>query len=372
MTPPNALSDTPPAWSSGMGSAAPWLVGSFGTEHLLSVQWVSSLEEACTSYHLSPFGLPYLELETFFANGGAHIAMVNCGTNDPNHPDYISPIPALLPIIRDHAPISFLLFSQTLSSNTMDGIHAALSDEIDQQQGLILQAPPAHITDANGVREWMDQHRLHAKHVAVYFPFVIHPMAQRAVSPVFAVAGLFHRFDHEFGPWRAPSGSAALLHGGMVPSIGVSNEDTITLTQLGCNVIRQFKVGTVVWGESTGMGLGHERAYWRYISIRRTLSAIRQQVKGLSEWIRSHVDQGHNQADANERGRAAIMMILDGFFKQGALIGDTPDSAYMVTTVPTDTGRCWHYGVCLMTAGEMMMTAFDLPDHPGAISHDVV
>jgi len=364
--------NTPPIGSSGMGTAAPWVIGAFGTEHILRVKWASSLEEACACYHLAPFGIPYLELDTFFANGGAHIAMVNLGTTDPHHPDHVPPIPALLPLIRTHAPLSFLLFSATLSDSLIIRLHQSLSPDIDQQQGLIVHTPPPSITDAGMVIPWMETHHLNHKHVAVYFPSVIHPMAQRAVSPVFAVSGLFHRFDHDVGPWRAPSGSAALLHGGVVPTIGVSNEETIALTQAGCNVIRQFKVGTMVWGESTGVGLRHERAYWRYISIRRTLAAIRQHISNLTAWIQSHVDQGQTRADAAEQGRMAIMKGLDGFFKQGGLVGETPESAYMVTTVPTDTGWCWHYGVCLMTAGEMIMTSFELPPRPTTPSDDMV
>lgn|GEM_PF-2610772 len=364
------VTDPPSAWSSGMGM--PCVVGSFGTDHILTLTWASSLDEACATYHLSPFGTPYLELDTFFANGGTHIAMVNVGTTDAHHTDYSPPLPSLVHTLEGHAPLSFLLFSNTIPDDTMALLHAHLAPVIDQQQGLVLHAPPAHITHASGIDPWMTDHDLHVKHVAVYFPHLIHPRAMCTVSPVFAMAGLFQRFDHEIGPWRAPSGTTALLHGGVTPAVSVCNEDTVSLTQLGCNVIRQFKVGTVVWGESTGVGLGHERAYWRYISIRRTLSAIRQHITGVSSWIRTHVEQGHDDADRAERGRQAILSVLNGWFTQGALVGSTAEAAYMVTTDPTDSGWCWHYGVCVMTEGEFIMTAFRLPARPENPSHDMV
>lgn len=329
------------------------VLGSYGPNRVGQVEWVSSLEECMGIYELSPFGVSHVEFASFFGNGGMQLMVMNVGEcgrwNDPTEGDVEWIRGALVGV----GVCDFLVCSETLGGVAMKSLMGCLLETVDRQQGMVLASPSAGI-GVNEVDEWMLEWGLHAKHVAVYFPRIRHREWGCEGSVIFAVAGLFSRFDHEVGPWRAPSGTSAVLEGHWVPVDTLSNEETIGLNRIGCNVVRQFKMGTLLWGGVTGVGLQHEQAYWRYISIRRSLLMIRRHVESLRGWLVENVGRDER---VGEWVTEAIRVFLVGLYDAGALVGKTVDEGYTLEFMSIDGAMVWQYGVCLMTEGEYMMSS---------------
>lgn len=159
------------------------------------------------------------------------------------------------------------------------------------------------------------------------------------LPPSAAIAGIYTFIDTTRGVWKSPANvSVSMVN---EPAINISHEDQEKLnidviSGKSINVIRPFPgIGTLVWGARTLDGNSQD---WRYINVRRTLIMIEQSLKLAT---RSYV------FEANDGGTwitisSMINNFLYNLWKQGALVGSTPEQAYNVqiglgsTMTPSD------------------------------------
>jgi len=90
------------------------------------------------------------------------------------------------------------------------------------------------------------------------------------------------------------------------------------------NAIRAFSGrGTLIWGARTLAGNDNE---WRYIPVRRFVNMVEESVSKSSAWVVFEP----NDANTWARVRAMVEVYLVEKWRDGALAGATPESAFFV------------------------------------------
>ena len=159
----------------------------------------------------------------------------------------------------------------------------------------------------------------------LYSTLVSH--ASRKLSllpPSGAIAGLFARTDNDLGVWKAPANRSVV--GLVEPSAAISEheQDLYARQEPALNPIRAFaNLGPLVWGARTLAVNDPERTY---INIHRTRIMIEQSIK---DGIAAYVFQP-NDANTWMTVKSMVANFLTGMWKQGALMGASPDQAFAV------------------------------------------
>lgn len=147
------------------------------------------------------------------------------------------------------------------------------------------------------------------------------------LPPSGALAGVYTIMDNERGVWRAPANVALSAVTGTTLALTADMQATLNVdaaTGKSINAIRVFPgQGVIVWGART---LDGNSGDWRYVNVRRTVIMIEQSMRLA---LNAYVFQPN---DANTWTRVSAMLnnFLTGLWKEGALVGATPDSAFSV------------------------------------------
>lgn len=145
--------------------------------------------------------------------------------------------------------------------------------------------------------------------------------------PTAAMAGTYARVDANRGVWKAPANIGLALVN--EPAINITDEDQQNLnvdstSGKSINAIREFAGrGTLVWGARTLAGNDNE---WRYINVRRLFTYVEESSKKATEFV---VFEGNN-ANTWQRVKGMIEAFLTGLWRDGALVGPTPQQAFFV------------------------------------------
>ncbi|MFC5473724.1 phage tail sheath family protein [Paraherbaspirillum soli] len=159
-------------------------------------------------------------------------------------------------------------------------------------------------------------------HAAAYYPWLQADWATTPIPPSAAVAGLYCSVDRERGVWKAPANVS--LKGGLRSRFQVSEALQGKFnTGKAINMIREFNgKGAVVWGARTLQ----DSDDWRYISIRRLFDTAQRDIKKA---MRFAVFEP-NSHPTWERVRSAVDNYLHSIWRQGGLMGSSPQEAYFV------------------------------------------
>jgi uncharacterized protein len=204
----------------------------------------------------------------------------------------------------------------------------------ERRGAMLLVDPPFRWTDVSRLSD-TDQGLAslvrRSPNAAFYFPHLLSAEPVRADQPhVFtpsgAVAGIIARTTHDVGPWHAPAGPAAVLHGFAGPSLNLSRPQSDSLIALGINPIRSFPSGVTVWGARTMAGSTASASEFKFIPVRRTALLIE---RGVSEGLH-HVASGPNDESTWARIRTWTSAFLHKLFRQGAFQGTSPQEAFFV------------------------------------------
>jgi uncharacterized protein len=146
------------------------------------------------------------------------------------------------------------------------------------------------------------------------------------LPPSSAMAGIYTAVDNSRGVWKAPANTS--VSSVISPSVKLTHDDqedlNLTVTGKSINAIRSFiGQGTIVWGARTLDGNSQD---WKYINVRRTLIYIEQSVKYAAK---AYVYEP-NTANSWVLIKSMISSFLNDLWKQGGLVGSTPDQAYQV------------------------------------------
>jgi phage tail sheath protein FI len=189
-----------------------------------------------------------------------------------------------------------------------------------------------------------------ADNAAIYFPRIIanDPLQKEQLdsfAPGGTIAGIFAQTDINRGVWTAPAGIQAAMQGVAGLSFGgttdagkLTDDDNGLLNSAAINCLRNLVGhGDVVWGARTLKGTDALASDWKYIPVRRLAYYIEQSVFHGTQWAVFEPNAPALWAQIT-RSVDTFMQML---FRQGALKGTTPASAYFVhcdntTNTPAD------------------------------------
>jgi phage tail sheath protein FI len=114
-----------------------------------------------------------------------------------------------------------------------------------------------------------------------------------------------------------------VVRGALNVETKVTSREQELLNPNGINCIRPFGTrGIRVWGART---LSSD-ASWRYVNVRRLFTYIEESILRGTQWIVFEP----NDLDLWQRVKRTINAFLIGLWRQGALLGATPEQAFYV------------------------------------------
>jgi uncharacterized protein len=162
---------------------------------------------------------------------------------------------------------------------------------------------------------------------AFYYPWITvrdpFPPGQYVnVPPSGHIAGIWARTDATRGVHKAPANE--IVRGAVNLSHLLTHQEQGVLNPEGVNVIRFFsQQGIVVWGART---VADGSSEWRYLNVRRLFNMIEESIVINTRWI---VFESNDRTLWNSI-RRDISAFLTRVWRDGALMGQTPEEAFFV------------------------------------------
>lgn len=184
--------------------------------------------------------------------------------------------------------------------------------------------PPPDL-DPDAALAWRAQSRIDSPTAAAYYPWieVSDPASGQttAAPPCGHAAGMWARVDGRAGPHRAPTAEALIAADG--PVVGLTAAQQHRLNRAGVNCLRTWPGPELrAWGARTLSG----DPELRYLHRQRTVGHI---VASIAEGTRWAVEAPHDERLC-ERLQATVSAFLNGWWRAGALLGDSPGQAFFV------------------------------------------
>ena len=183
----------------------------------------------------------------------------------------------------------------------------------------VLDMPPG--CDYEEAQRW--RRHFDSDKAALYFPWVVvlEHGRRRTVPPSGHVAGIFARGDREVGVHKAPAN--AIVEGIVDLDVLLRDVHLGILNDIGVNCMRPFGPrGLRLWGARTVSS----DAEWRYVNVRRTVSAIKAAINRGMQWV---VFETNDQRLWKQIERE-VAIFLGRLYSQGMLAGATAEEAFVV------------------------------------------
>jgi phage tail sheath protein FI len=170
-----------------------------------------------------------------------------------------------------------------------------------------------------------DSTQVDSKYAAFYYPWieVYDPLTkgQFLVPPGGSAAGIYARSDQERGVHKAPANE--VIRGATDLEFKITKGEQGILNPRGVNCIRVFPGrGIRVWGARTTSS----DPLWKYINVRRLFLFLEESIEEGTQWV---VFEPNNEK-LWARVRQTITQFLTRVWKDGALMGTTPEEAFFV------------------------------------------
>lgn len=162
---------------------------------------------------------------------------------------------------------------------------------------------------------------------ALYYPWIrvmdpFSPGDLIDVPPSGHLAGIFARTDSGRGVHKAPANEP--VRGALNVNYRLTDEEQGVLNDAGVNCIRFFPgEGIRVWGART---LASSSSPWRYLNVRRLFNMIEKSIARSTRWVVFEPND-HRLWKSIRRDVSAFLRLL---WRQGALMGRTPEQAFFV------------------------------------------
>ena len=160
---------------------------------------------------------------------------------------------------------------------------------------------------------------------AYYFPWIVmrDPFSSKdmiAAPPSGHIAGIYARNDATRGVHKAPANE--VIRGALDLTYKVTREEQGELNKNGVNCLRQFAAeGIRVWGART-----LAKGEWRYLNVRRLFNQIEESIAEGTRWVVFEP----NDMSLWKSIRRDVSAFLTLLWRQGALMGATPEEAFFV------------------------------------------
>ena len=164
-----------------------------------------------------------------------------------------------------------------------------------------------------------------SQYAAYYYPWieVKHPQTNmdQLVPPSGHLTGIFARNDAETGVHGSPANM--VVRGALDLQHNITKGEQDVLNPKGVNCIRSFQGrGIRVWGARTCSS----DPEWKYINVRRLFLYIEQSIDEGTQWAVFEP----NDRDTWARVRQSVSNFLETTWRDGALMGTSPDEAFYV------------------------------------------
>ncbi len=358
---------TNPAAPAGDGKAfeMPFLPGSTTTRYTLTpvnqVELVTSWEQFKNKFgdfHTGNLTLAHA-VYGFFNNGGSrcYVVRVNSLTTATDLDTALARFEAIDEIALVAAPGATVAATQKKLIDHCEG----LKDRFAILDGQVTTT----ITDT-AIRGTVSP----SQFAAMYFPRiqVADPVSKSEifVPPSGHMAGVYARTDAERGVHKAPANTN--IRGVIGLEYQVTKNEQEGLNPKGINVIRSFEGTILVWGART-LG-GDDNGEYKYINVRRLMNFLRESIE---EGTRFAVFEPNAQP-LWQRITRAVTAFLTIVWRDGALVGSTPEEAFYVkcdaTTNPPevrDAGQVvCEIGVAIVRPAEFVIFRISQLSGPAA------
>jgi phage tail sheath protein FI len=163
------------------------------------------------------------------------------------------------------------------------------------------------------------------KYAAFYYPWIniIDPQTATKIliPPGGHIAGIYTRTDIERGVHKAPTNE--IVKGAVSPEFEINKNQQDLLNPQGINCIRTFiGRGILVWGART---LSSD-SLWKYINIRRLIIYLEKSIEKGTQWAVFEPDNEKLWIKVKQ----IIIQFLTTTWKDGAILGTTPEQAFFV------------------------------------------
>jgi len=146
-------------------------------------------------------------------------------------------------------------------------------------------------------------------------------LIQDFVPPSGYIAGIYARNDTERGVHKAPANE--IIRGALEVKLNITKSEQEILNPKGINCIRAFPGrGIRVWGARTTSS----DPLWKYINVRRLFLFLEESIEKGTQWVVFEPNDERLWA----RVKQSITNFLTKVWKDGALMGSTPEEAFFV------------------------------------------
>ncbi len=164
-----------------------------------------------------------------------------------------------------------------------------------------------------------------SKYAAFYYPWIeiLDPVLNigKLVPPSGHMAGIYARSDVERGVHKAPANEVVRSVTKLQFQLLKGDQDI--LNPRGVNVIRSFPGrGIRVWGARTVS----TDSLWKYVNVRRLFIFLEESIEEGTQWVVFEPNDERLWA----RVRQTITQFLTRVWRDGALMGTTPEEAFFV------------------------------------------
>ena len=191
--------------------------------------------------------------------------------------------------------------------------------EVRKDRFAVLDSPEA----VNGGVDKLPRPR-DSKYGGYYFPWIQVYDPERGnvfVPPSGHVLGVYARTDNERGVHKAPANE--IVRGALGLRYQISRGEQDILNPRGINCIRLMQGGGIrIWGART---LSSDPS-WRYINVRRLFIMVETSIERATQWVVFEP----NDFRLWKRVTRTISSFLTLIWRQGALMGETPEKAFFV------------------------------------------
>jgi phage tail sheath protein FI len=210
-----------------------------------------------------------------------------------------------------------------IPNGTTEKIQKAIIEQCELSRDRFAVLDPIENSNLNKIQK---QRSLYdSKYAALYYPWIkiSHPLSGRItpVPPSGHICGIYARCDTEHGVYK--TAASEVVRGAIGLSKKISKNQQDILNPLGINCLREFSgQGICIWGTRTISSY----ETWKYVNVRRLLLYLEESIEKGTQWVIFE----SNDETLWARVRQTVNQFLRGVWREGALMGISPQEAFFV------------------------------------------
>lgn len=277
---------------------------------------------------------PYLapSIYGFFANGGGRCYVVRVA-DDADDAAYIGTDEGPekrtgLQAFNEIDEVNFI----SIPGITSSAVQKAMITHCETLKDRFCILDPIEDADISAIQTQKNDVVSEGGYAALYYPWIKVPIESRDnkgklkliqdfVPPSGYVAGIYARSDTEKGVHKAPANE--IIRSSLEIRLTITKGEQDILNPKGVNCIRAFQGrGIRVWGARTTAS----DPLWKYVNVRRLFLYLEESIEEGTQWVVFEP----NDEKLWARVKQTITQFLNRVWKDGALMGSTPEEAFFV------------------------------------------